>query len=112
MKKEKKTKVYSTRYSQAVTHPSTNRARGCLTSVILIARVLIHDTGYILHPSIEHFHNIPFSLFSLFFKVVICGKYINLNKITKIEHISLKFNRLLIFVILYRLQCKIEGHAV
>ena len=46
------------------------------------------------------------------FKVVICGKYINLNKITKIEHMSLKFNRLLIFVILYSLQCKIEGHAV
>ena len=31
---EKKTKVYSTRYSQAVTHPSTNRTRRCLTSVI------------------------------------------------------------------------------
>ena len=46
------------------------------------------------------------------FKVVICGKYKNLNKITKIKHISLKFNRLLIFVILYSLQCKIEGHAV
>ena len=29
-----KQKVYSTRYSQAVTHPSTNRARRCLTSVI------------------------------------------------------------------------------
>ena len=27
-------KVYGTRYSQAVTHPSTNRARRCLTSVI------------------------------------------------------------------------------
>src|SRR6218665_327677 len=27
-------KAYSTRYSQAVTHPSTNRARRCLTSVI------------------------------------------------------------------------------
>ena len=46
------------------------------------------------------------------FKVVICGKYKNLNKITKIEHISLKFQRLLIFVILHSLQCKIEGHAV
>ena len=47
------------------------------------------------------------------FKAVICGKYINLNKITKIKHISLKFNRLLIFVILYREYiCKIEGHAV
>ena len=45
-------------------------------------------------------------------KVVICGKYKNLNKITKIEHISLKFQRLLIFVILHNLQCKIEGHAV
>ena len=32
--KKKKIKVYSTRYSQAVTHPSTNRARRCLISVI------------------------------------------------------------------------------
>ena len=47
-----------------------------------------------------------------FFKVVICGKYINLNKITKTYHIFLKFNRLLIFVIFYSLQCKIEGQAV
>ena len=31
-------------------------------------QVINRDTGYILHPSIEHFHNIPFSLFSLFFK--------------------------------------------
>ena len=31
-------------------------------------QVIMHDIGYILHPSIEHFHNIPFSLFSLFFK--------------------------------------------
>ena len=45
-------------------------------------------------------------------KVVISGKYKNLNKITKILHISLKFHRLLIFVILHSLQCKIEGHAV
>ena len=45
-------------------------------------------------------------------KVVICSKYVNLNKITKILNISLKFNRLLIFVILYSLQCKIGGHAV
>ena len=30
--------------------------------------MIIHDIEYILHPSIEHFHNIPFSLFSLFFK--------------------------------------------
>ena len=32
-------KAYSTRYSQAVTHPSTNRARRCLTSVIGRERV-------------------------------------------------------------------------
>ena len=30
----KKAKAYSTRYSQAVTHPSTDRARRCLTSQI------------------------------------------------------------------------------
>ena len=34
-----KSKGYSTRYSQAVTHPSTNRARRCLTSVIGRERV-------------------------------------------------------------------------
>ena len=45
-------------------------------------------------------------------KVVICGKYKNLNKITKIKDIALKIHRLLIFVILYSLLCKIEGHAV
>ena len=45
-------------------------------------------------------------------KVVICRKYKNLNKITNLYHISLKFKRLLIFGILYSLQCKIEGHAV
>ena len=45
-------------------------------------------------------------------KVVICGKYINLNKITEIEQNSLKFNRHFIFIILYSLQFKIEGHAV
>ena len=50
--------------------------------------------------------------FVIFFKVVISGKYKNLNKITKIYNISLKFHRLLIFVILHSLQCKIEGHAV
>ena len=38
--------------------------------------------------------------------MVICGKYKNLNKITKIQDISLKFHRLLIFVILYSLQAK------
>ena len=31
----------------------------------------------------------------VYVKVVICGKYKNLNKITKIQHISLKFHRLL-----------------
>ena len=31
-------------YSQAVTHPSTNRARGCLTSVI--GRELVYSTRY------------------------------------------------------------------
>ena len=50
--------------------------------------------------------------FTFAIKVVICGKNKNLNKITKVRHISLKFNRLLIFVILYSLHCKIEGHAV
>ena len=39
-----------------------------------------------------------FRLVLYLIKVVICGKYINLNKITKILRISLKFNRLLIFV--------------
>ena len=33
-KGKKKEKAYSTGYSQAVTHPSTNPARRCLTSVI------------------------------------------------------------------------------
>ena len=32
--KSAKAKAYNTRYSQAVSHPSTNRARRCLTSVI------------------------------------------------------------------------------
>ena len=32
--KKKNKKVYDTWYSQAVTHPSTNQARRCLTSVI------------------------------------------------------------------------------
>ena len=33
-----------TQYSQAVTHPSTNRARGCLTSVI--GRELVYSIRY------------------------------------------------------------------
>ena len=33
-KMKTKAKAYDTRYSQAVSHPSTNRARCCLTSVI------------------------------------------------------------------------------
>ena len=43
-KEGKKRKVYSTRYSQAVTHPSTNRARRCLTSVI--GREPVFSTWY------------------------------------------------------------------
>ena len=42
--KQKVAKAYSTRYSQAVTHPSTNRARSCLTSVI--GRELVCSTRY------------------------------------------------------------------
>ena len=40
----KKSFAYSTRCSQAVTHPSTNRARSCLTSVI--GRELVFSTWY------------------------------------------------------------------
>ena len=43
-KLEKKKKVYSTQYSQAVTHPSTNWARRCLTSVM--GRELVLSTWY------------------------------------------------------------------
>ena len=44
--------------------------------------------------------------FFFFFFFFFFVNYKNLNKITKNQHISLKFNRLLIFVILYSLQCK------
>ena len=45
-KKEKiiSKKVYSTEYSQAVTHPSTNSAQYCLTTVI--RRELVHSIWY------------------------------------------------------------------
>src|ERR1700730_7553059 len=43
-KSRKNKKAYDTRYSQAVTHPSTNRARRCLTSVI--GRELVCSTWY------------------------------------------------------------------
>ena len=45
------TKVYSTLYSQAVTHPSTNRARRCLTSVI--GRELVLSTTVTLHTQVH-----------------------------------------------------------
>ncbi|ESO83858.1 hypothetical protein LOTGIDRAFT_132613, partial [Lottia gigantea] len=45
--------VYSTRCSQAVTHPSTNRARRCLTSVI--GRELVLSTWYGRRHHIEIF---------------------------------------------------------
>ena len=41
---KKKEDVYSTKYSQAVTHPSTNLAQCCLTSVI--RRELVYSTWY------------------------------------------------------------------
>ena len=41
---QKRKKVYSTEYSQAVTHPSTNSAQCCLTSVI--RRELVYSTWY------------------------------------------------------------------
>ena len=43
-KKKKKRWAYNTQYSQAVTHPSTNCARCCLTSVI--GREPVHSTWY------------------------------------------------------------------
>jgi hypothetical protein len=41
---KKKEEAYGTWYSQAVTHPSTNQARRCLTSVI--GRELVLSTWY------------------------------------------------------------------
>ena len=48
-KQKNKTKVYSTRYSQVVSHPSTNRARRCSTSVIGREQVFsVDNTSLIL----------------------------------------------------------------
>ena len=44
MPKKSKTKANSTQCSQAVSHPSTNRARHCLTSVI--GRELVYSMWY------------------------------------------------------------------
>ena len=76
---EKKTKANDTRCSQAVTHPSTDRAQRCLTSVIgrelvffnvvwLLAeitsfpfRTYLVPTKSILYPILSQFHNfLPF----------------------------------------------------
>ena len=43
-KKKKMQNVYSNLYSQAVTHPSTNRSQPCLTSVI--GRELVYSRWY------------------------------------------------------------------
>ena len=69
-----------------------------------------HETAF--PKRCETFTDGQHSCSTALFKVVISGKYKNLNKITKIQHISLKFHRILVFVILHSLQCKIEGHAV
>ena len=42
---EIKKKAYNTEYSQAVTHPSTNSARCCLTKVIRRELVLSETAG-------------------------------------------------------------------
>ena len=42
------------------------------------------------------------------FKVVICGKYKNLNKITKIGYTFSTVNRYIPFVVLYKLKYKNE----
>ena len=54
--KKKKIKVYSTRYSQAVTHPSTNRARRCLISVI--GREPVFSTWYGRRQQILDFYHL------------------------------------------------------
>ena len=46
-------KTYSTGYSQAVTHPSTNPAQCCLTSVI--RREPVHSAWY-GHRTMQHLH--------------------------------------------------------
>ena len=51
-----KKKVYSTRYSQAVTHPSTNLARRCLTSVI--GREPVFSTWYGRRQHLHHYTRI------------------------------------------------------
>ena len=48
---EKRAKAYDTRYSQAVSHLSTDRARRCLTSVI--GRELVFSTWYGCKPHRE-----------------------------------------------------------
>ena len=39
-------------------------------------------------------------------KLVVCGKYKKMNKTIKIQHISPKFSRFLIFVVLYNQTAK------
>ena len=51
-----KTKVYSTWYSQVVTHPSTNQAQHCLASVI--KRNLAFSTRYGRRQTITQIHTI------------------------------------------------------
>src|SRR5271155_3127325 len=64
----KKTDVYSTRYSQAVTHPGTNRARRCLTSVI--GREPVLSTWY----GRRHLMKLQTALYSKIFKKLIAKR--------------------------------------